>query len=523
MMGLGALAALRTYVVTRFGERIGADLRLDLHEKLLALSPDFHARMRSGEAVARLTADVGLIQTFLTSSASMLVRTLLNTGGALALMLWLNWKLGGALLLMIPLAMLPLLGLGRRVRALSNRAQGALAEAGAEAAETLDAIELVQAYGQERPRSAGFRAAVEDTFAAAMRLARTRAAMILVVMLVFLGGLTGVLWLGARQVAAGDMSAGDLAAMVMFALYAGSGFGMLAEVWGEVMRAAGAADRASEVLGAEITLASPAEPLRLPQPVRGELAFEGVSFTHTGASGASLSGVSFRVRPGEFVALVGPSGAGKSTVLRLALRLADPQAGRVSLDGVDARLVRLQDWRGAFAYVPQEATLFTGSVRANVGLAREGLSDAELTRALGMAQAEAFLRDRGGLDADLGKRGQALSGGQRQRLAIARAFARNAPVLLLDEATSALDSESEAAIQGALDRVAGRQTLIVVAHRLSTVRRADRILVMDEGRIAEEGDHDALMRRDGVYARLARLQFLGEAEVAVPDDRSDGV
>ena len=508
-VGIGVLSATRMWFVSRFGERVGADLRSDIYEKLLALSPNYHTGMRSGEAVSRLTADITLIQTFMTSSASLAVRTLLNTVGALAMMLWVNATLGGALLLVIPVAILPMLFIGRRVRKLSTETQTALADAGAEAAETLDAIELVQAYGREPSRWRRFRRAVEDTYRKAMTLTTARAAMIVVATLLFFGGVVLILWLGARMVARETMSPGDLSALVLYALYASSGFGMLAEVYGEVMRAAGAADRAEEVLKAEIEITNPPPPMEvaLPDARVASLVFDDVCYAYPGSQDNALTGVDLTVRPGEFVAIVGPSGAGKSTLFRLLLRFTDPDWGEVRLGEADASLVRLDLWRSHFAFVPQEAQLFTGSVRENMEVARHGLSDEDMVTALKMAEAWDFVAEKGGLDADLGKLGRSLSGGQRQRLALARAFAKDAPVLLLDEATSALDSESEAAIQSALENAASRFTIIAIAHRLATVRQADRILVLDEGRVVEQGDHDQLVARDGLYARLARLQF----------------
>ncbi|MEM9738910.1 MAG: ABC transporter transmembrane domain-containing protein [Pseudomonadota bacterium] len=504
---LGGVGALRFYFVSRFGERIAADLRRDLYGHMLNLSPRYHAKMRSGEAVSRLTADVSLIENFLGSSMSLATRTSLNTVGALMAMLWVNWQLGGMLLVIIPVAIFPIMAVGRRIRNLSNRTQSALADAGAEAAETLDAIELVQAYGQSRARLTRFARAVEDTFAAALQRNTVRAWMMLLISILAFGGITLVLWLGARAVATGAMTGGDLTAMVLYALYAGSGFGMLGEVYGEVMRAAGAADRAADVFSAQAEIESPVDPVALPSRTTGALTFDDVTFRYAAGEAAALAGFALDVAPGEFVALVGPSGGGKTTVFRLALRLFDPEVGAVRIDGVPATASDLEDWRRQFAYAPQESALFTGNARENIGFGALDASDPALLKAADMAEAKDFLMEKGGLGAELGQKGRGLSGGQRQRVALARALVRDAPVLLLDEATSALDSESEAAVQRAIAKAAEGRTTLVIAHRLATVRRADRIIVMDGRRIVEQGTHDALVAKGGLYARLAELQF----------------
>lgn len=507
VVALGFIGAVRFYFISRFGERVAADLRNDLYAHMLRLSPRFHAGIRSGESVSRLTADVTLIETFLGSSTSLGVRTLLNTVGALGMMLYVSWQLGGGLLVMLPVLILPVLGIGRVIRNLSNRAQTRLSEAGGEAAEALDSVELVQAYGREDSRLAAFSRAVEGTFKAAMRRNGARAAMMVLVSVLFMGGIVAVLWLGARWVTSGAMTGGQLASMILYALYAGSGFGMLAEVYGEVMRAAGAADRAAEIFNAEPEIASPVQPVPLPRTVRGALRFDKVTFSYGGAGGPALRDFDLEIAPGEFVALVGPSGAGKSTVFRLALRLFDPDAGSVRLDGIDATSADLHDWRSRFAYAPQESTLFTGSARENIAFGDEQADDASLIGAAMKAEAWGFLAEKGGLDTPLGTKGRSLSGGQRQRIALARALVRNAPVLLLDEATSALDSESEALVQKALEAASAGRTTLAIAHRLSTVRKATRIIVMDEGRVAETGSHEDLVRKGGLYARIAQMQF----------------
>ncbi len=511
-VAMGVLSALRFYFVSRFGERVAADLRVDIYRKLLSLSPRFHANIRSGEAVSRLTADISLIENFLGSSASLATRTILSTVGAIVMMLVTNWKLGGTLLLMIPLALFPVMIIGRIIRGASNRSQSRLADAGAEASEALDAIELVQAYGQEARRERSFASAAEAVFKAALTRITARAFMILAVSVMLLGGMVGILWLGARAVASGAMTPGALTQMILYAFYAGSGFGMLAEVWGEVMRAAGASDRASEILNETPDIRAPATVRPVAAPAIGNLVFENVDFSYGGMDGPALKGFSLDVKPGEFVALVGPSGAGKSTVFRLALRLFDPQSGRILVDGVSSLEADPAMWRSQFAYAPQESALFTGTARDNISFGAIGpVEDEKLVHAATMAEAWRFLEGKGGLDADIGQKGRSLSGGQRQRIALARALVREAPVLLLDEATSALDSESEGLVQKAIATAAEGRSTLVIAHRLSTIRRADRILVMEDGRIVEQGTHDTLVGKGGLYARLASMQFAADA------------
>jgi ATP-binding cassette subfamily B protein len=504
---LGLFSAVRFYFFSRLGERLAADLRADVYQRLLSLSPAFFARMRSGEAVSRLTADVGLIETFFGSTFSMAVRSAATSSGALVLMFVTSWKLTALLFVLAPVTILPILAIGRRVRRLSVTAQDRIADAAAEAAETIDAIDLVQAYGMETMRERRFRETVERAFEAAIRRIEVRAFLTGVIIILMFAGVAGVVWLGALSVMSGEMSAGAFIQFVLLAMFGVGGFATVAEVFGDAMRAAGAAERISEILAQTPDIAAPPSPRPLPSPGRGHVALRDVVFAYPGADQRSLDGVTLEARPGELVALVGPSGAGKSSVFRLLLRFFDPQSGSVTLDGVDAREADPWLWRSRFSYVPQDAPIFTGTAEENVRFGRPDASPEEVREALNRAEAWRFLENRGGLQAETGAKGRALSGGERQRLAIARALVRGAPVLLLDEATSALDAANERLVQKALEQASRDRTTFVIAHRLATVRRADRILVMDRGRIIEEGDHDSLVRAGGLYARLAEMQF----------------
>lgn len=508
---LGLTSALRFYFFSRFGERLAADVRADVYAHLLSLSPAYFSRLKTGEAVSRLTSDVGLLETFFGSTFSMAVRSTVTSLGALILMAITSWKLTLVLLVAVPLTILPVLGVGRRVRNLSVRAQDRIADAASEAVETLDAIDLVQAYGMERERDRRFRDAVEAAFRAALSRINARAFLTAVVIAMAFCGVTGVIWLGARSVLSGEMSVGAFIQYVLLAIFGVGGFATVAEVFGDAMRASGAAQRAMEILAQKPDIAPPAEPKPLPAQVKGamlgQVSLDKVSFAYPDADMPSLRDVSLQARPGELVALVGPSGAGKSTVFRLLLRFFDPQSGSVSLDGVDAREADPTLWRARFSYVPQEAPVFSGDAAGNVRFGRLDASDEEVREALKRAEAWAFLDARGGLGAEVGAKGRQLSGGERQRIAIARALVRDSSVMLLDEATSALDAANERLVQKALEQASHGRTTFVIAHRLATVRRADRILVMDAGRIVEQGTHDSLVGAGGLYAKLAEMQF----------------
>ena len=510
---LGLASALRFYFISRLGERVVADLRRAVYDHLLKLSPSFYAKTRTGEVLSRLTTDTTLIQTVVGSSISIALRTVATTFGALVLMVVVNWQLALLVLALGPIIIGPIALFGRRVQRLSRSTQDELAGASARGSESLQAIETVQAFTREPEERASFTRAVESTFEVSMRRIRVRAMMTALIFAVVLSGLIGVLWFGAVQVQAGAITPGAMTQFVMYAFVAVSGVGMLTETYAEVMRAAGATERLMELLAAEPEIADPESPALLPSPVAGKLTFQNVRFAYPARPEIlALDDVSFEVHPGETVALVGPSGAGKSTVFQLLMRLYDPQSGHVELDGQDVRDLRLHDLRGSLSVVQQNAPLFSGSVIENIRFGRPDATDAEIFAAAEAAYAAEFIADLpDGYDTLLGERGASLSGGQRQRIAIARAILRDAPILLLDEATSALDSESEQAIQHAFDQLSKTRTSLVIAHRLATVRDADRILVMEDGKLVDQGTHDTLIQHGGLYARYIDLQF-GAAE-----------
>ncbi|MCX7646219.1 MAG: ABC transporter transmembrane domain-containing protein [Rhodobacteraceae bacterium] len=512
-LGIAALfaigSALRFYIVSILGERVVADIRKTLFDRMVGMSPAFYERLMTGEVLSRLTTDTTLILSVIGSSASWFLRNALMFAGGLVLMLVSSPKLTGLVLLIVPAVILPIVLLGRRLRALSRETQDWIAQSSGAASESLLAVQTVQAYTHEAESRGAFGEVTERSYAAARRRIGTRSVMTVFVIFLVFAGIVGVLWVGARDVRAGAMTPGELVQFVIYAVMVASSVAALSEIWGELQRAAGATERLVELLNAEDSVTDPADPVPLPRPVRGEIAFEAVRFRYPSRPGQSaLDGVSFAVRPGETVALVGPSGAGKTTVLQLLLRFYDPQEGRVTLDGIDLRAMARADFRRAIALVPQEPVIFAASARENIRFGRPGASDAEVEAAARAAAAHDFLAALPqGYDTQVGERGVMLSGGQRQRIAIARAILRDAPVLLLDEATSALDAESERAVQQAVQRLSRGRTTLIVAHRLATVKRADRILVFDAGRIVAEGTHDALVAEGGLYARLARLQF----------------
>lgn len=511
---LGVVSALRFYFISRLGERVVADLRGAVYDHILTLSPSFYTKTQTGEVISRLTTDTTLIQTVVGSSISVAIRSLATTTGALALMVVVSWKLALMVLAVGPFVLGPIILLGRRVQRLSRESQDSLAQASARASESLRAVETVQAFTREPEESRRFRSVVEETFRVALRRIRVRAVMTSAVSSVILSALIGVLWFGATQVQSGAITPGAMTQFVMYAFVAVSGAGMLTETYAEVMRAAGATERLMDILGAKPDIAPPASPSALPARIEGQISLRNVSFTYPSRPDTkALRSVSLDVEPGQTVALVGPSGAGKSTLFQLLLRLYDPQEGAIFLDGVNIRDADPTEVRKALAVVQQNAPLFSGTVLENIAFGRPGADEDAIRQAAKAAYADEFICELpNGMETLLGEGGSTLSGGQRQRLAIARAILRDAPVLLLDEATSALDAESEQAIQLAFEKLAESRTTLVIAHRLATVRSADKIIVMDQGRIVDQGTHEELSARGGIYARYLALQFGSASE-----------
>ena len=506
---LGAATAVRYFYVTKTGERMIADLRTALFDRILTLDPAFFARMRTGEVLSRLTTDIALVETLLTTSVSFALRNFLTLLGGVALLFIVSPKLTGLVLLTAPVLLAPIFLFGRSVRKLTVRSQDRFANAVGFAGESVDAIETVQAFGRVQSAVARFGGVVEDAFGVSLVRMRARAWMTAVVIVVIFGGVTLVLWLGAQDVIRGAMTPGALLQFVLLSVFTAGAVGALGESWGDVQKASGAMQRIDELMKAQASIAAPEHPAALPSPPEGRVAMAGVQFAYPGRPDLpALKGFDLTVRPGETVALVGPSGAGKSTVFRLLLRFYDPQAGSVSVDGVDVRTADPAEVRGRFAWVSQEAPLFSGSALENIRFGREEATEEEARKAAEEAQALGFVDALPeGFATPLGERGKSLSGGQRQRLAIARALVRDAPILLLDEATSALDAENERLVQAALDQAMEGRTTLVIAHRLATVLRADRIVVMEDGVAVEEGTHHELVAKGGLYSRLAELQF----------------
>jgi ATP-binding cassette subfamily B protein len=508
---LACASASRYYLVTTLGERVVADVRRAVFDRLTALSADFFDTAQSGELISRLTADTTQIKSAVGASVSIALRNLVLFFGSAAMMVVTSARLSGLVLVPILVIVLTLVAFGRMVRRRSRAAQDRLADASAYAAELISAVRTLQAFTNERLAGTRFAVAVERAYAAALYSTRARAILTAIIIFLASASVVVILWVGAKDVLAGRLTAGTLSQFVLFAAFAASGLGQLSEVWGEISQAAGSAERLGELLAVVPTIQAPASPVRLPTSARGEVAFEQVRFVYpTRRQAPVLDGISFSVRAGERVAIVGPSGAGKSTVFHLLLRFYDPAGGAVTFDGVRVEAADPHELRKRIALVPQDVAIFAATIADNIRFGRPEASDAEVAQAAEQAAAGEFIRRLPqGFDTMIGERGITLSGGQRQRIAIARAILRAAPLLLLDEATSSLDAESETLVQAALERLMAGRTTIVIAHRLATVLSCDRILVMDQGRIVEEGTHEKLAAAGGLYARLAKLQFRG--------------
>lgn len=508
--GLLALGTgLRYYLVTRLGERVVADIRKAVFARMIHMSPAFFERIMTGEVLSRITTDTTLLLSVIGSSVSVALRNMLIFLGGLGLMLYSSPKLTGMVLLIVPVVIIPIVLLGRRLRQLSRQNQDWIAESSGKASEALLSAQAVQAFTNERATAGAFDTVTEASFESAKARIRTRAIMTVIVIALVFAGVVGVLWIGARDVRTDMMSIGELIQFLIYAIMVAGAVGSLSEIWGELQRASGATERLVELLSDEDSVADPAQGVALPEGGAGAITFEDVHFHYpTRPDAAAISGVSLTINPGETVALVGPSGAGKSTIFQLLLRFYDPISGQITLDGVPLRDMTRETFRAAMAMVPQDPVIFAASARENIRFGRPEASDAEVEAAARAAAAHEFLAALpDGYDTYVGERGIMLSGGQKQRIAIARAILRDAPVLLLDEATSALDAESELAVQQAVAALSADRTTLIVAHRLATVKQADRIVVFDAGRIVAEGTHDTLVAQGGLYARLARLQF----------------
>ena len=506
---LAISSALRFYLVTTLGERIVTDLRSDVFAHLTWLSPAYFDAVRSGEIVSRLTADTTQIKSAVGASVSIALRNLVLFLGGAAMMVVTSPRLSLFVLGAIPVIVLPLVAFGRAVRRRGRAAQDTLADASAYANELIGATRTLQAFTNEKLAQSRFTLAVGQAYAAARGATKVRAFLTAVVIFLVFASIVVVLWVGAQDVLAGTMTPGRLGQFVLYAVFAAGGLGELSQVWGEITQASGAAERLSEILAVQPAIRSPARPMALPRPANGSVEFHHVSFSFPGRPSVPvLENLSFSVRPGEKLALVGPSGAGKSTIFQLILRFYDPVSGNITFDGARLTDVDPAALRSHIALVPQDSIVFATSVRENIQFGRPDATAAEIENAAEAAHAAEFIRRLPlGFDTPLGERGITLSGGQRQRIAIARAILRKAPLLLLDEATSSLDAESETLVQQALKRLMLNRTSIVIAHRLATVQSCDRILVIDNGRIVEEGTHGSLASAGGLYARLAKLQF----------------
>jgi ATP-binding cassette subfamily B protein len=508
----GVFAAARIYLVNWLGERVVADIRQAVYKRILRLDPTFFEVTQTGEVLSRITTDTTLIQSIAGSGISIALRNVIQLSGSVVMLAITSPRLMGMILLLVPAVVVPLIVIGRRVRGLSRAAQDRVADSSGMAGETLNAIQIVQAFTMEEFQGRRFGAAVQASFAAAIRRARAGAMLTAVSVLALFGAITFVLWIGAHAVLNGEISGGQLGQFLLYAMFVAASAASLSEVWSEVQRASGAMERLMELLNAEPKIRVPKNPVALPPRREGSIRFENVCFSYPSRPGVpALQDFSLSIAPGERVAFVGPSGAGKSTTFQLLLRFYDLSSGRIQVDGVDIAQARPEDVRGRVGVVPQDTVIFGATARENIRFGRPEATDAEIEAAARAAAADEFIRALPqGYDTFLGERGTRLSGGQRQRIAIARAILKDPPILLLDEATSSLDAESERLVQEALEFLEKDRTTIVIAHRLATVLEADRIVVINEGRIVDIGSHDELVRRDPLYARLAELQF-GEA------------
>lgn len=516
----GGFAALRYYLVSWLGERVVADIRTRVYDRVIRMDPTFFETTRTGEVLSRLTADTTLVQSVAGVSLSIALRTTVNLVGGLVMLALTSVQLTVYIMLGIPVVILPMIMVGRRIRSQSRDTQDRVADTSSLADETLNAIQTVQSFTLEPLQSERYAHAVADSFKAAVRRVRTRAFLTAMGITMVFGAITIILWAGSRAVLAGAMSGGELAQFLMYSVFVGSSAAALSEVWGEVQRGAGAMERLSELLVAAPTIRAPENPLALPARVEGSIAFKNLRFHYPSRPDkAALEDFSLRIAAGETVAFVGPSGAGKSTSFQMLLRFYDPQAGHVEIDGIDIARLSPTELRRQIALVPQETVLFGDSARENIRYGRPGASDFEVEQAAVAAAADEFITALPeGYDTFLGERGTRLSGGQRQRIAIARAILKDPPILLLDEATSSLDAESERLVQVALEHLMQNRTTLVIAHRLATVKKVDRIVVIDQGRIVAIGSHDELMQSSELYARLAKLQF-GDEQGPPPEPR----
>ena len=509
---MGAMAVgtgLRFYFVTKLGERVIADVRMAIYQKVIGLSPAFYEKILTGEVLSRLTTDTTLILSVISSSVSVALRNALMMGGGIIFMSLTSLKMTGLVLLMVPFVILPIMALGRRLRMLSRESQDRIAESSGEASETLLAAQTVQAYTHEEVSQDSFNHLTEQAFDAARRRIITRAVLTISVIFLVFTGVVGVLWMGARDVIAGAMTAGQLVQFLIYSVMVAGAVAALSEIWGELQRAAGATERLIELLEAEDIIKDPVLPVPAPERVIGDIKFNNVTFTYPARPEIhALEGLNIHIKPGETVALVGPSGAGKSTIFQLLMRFFDPEKGSIEVDDMGIDTMLREDMRRAYALVPQDPVIFATTAMENIRFGRPGATDADVVEAAKAAAAHEFLeRLPKKYNSYVGERGVMLSGGQKQRIAIARAILRDAPILLLDEATSALDAESERAVQQAVEKLSQNRTTLIIAHRLATVKKADRIIVFNEGRIEAEGTHDELVSQGELYARLAKLQF----------------